>query len=162
MTAILPPWIVLDSLLHNWLLEDIGRGDRTTSALFPANSIQGTAKWVVEEAGVIAGLPIADRTFKLLDSGLSFIPQVPEGKLCEKGEVIAEISGNFDALLTGERVALNLAMRLSGIATLTQKYVDKIADLPVQLVDTRKTTPGLRLLKNTQLKSAVLAITGWD
>ena len=76
MTAILPPWIVLDSLLHNWLLEDIGRGDRTTSALFPAASIQGTAKWIVKEAGVIAGLPIADRTFKLLDSGLSFIPQV--------------------------------------------------------------------------------------
>lgn len=134
MTAILPPWIVLDSLLHDWLLEDIGRGDRTTSALFPAASIQGTAKWIVKEAGVIAGLPIADRTFKLLDSSLSFIPQVPEGKLCEKGEVIAEISGNFEALLTGERVALNLAMRLSGIATLTQKYVDKIADLPVQLV----------------------------
>ena len=74
MTAILPPWIVLDSLLHNWLLEDIGRGDRTTSALFPANSIQGTAKWIVKEAGVIAGLPIADRTFKLLDSGLQFHP----------------------------------------------------------------------------------------
>jgi len=164
MTAILPPWIVLDSLLHNWLLEDIGRGDRTTSALFPAESVPGTAKWIVKEAGVVAGLPIADRTFKLLDSSLSFIPQVPEGKLCEKGEVIAEISGNFDALLTGERVALNLAMRLSGIATLTRKYVDKIADLPVQLVDTRKTTPGLRLLEKyaTQVGGACNHRMGLD
>jgi nicotinate-nucleotide pyrophosphorylase (carboxylating) len=164
MNAILPPWIVLDSLLHNWLLEDIGRGDRTTSALFPPESVPGTAKWIVKEAGVVAGLPIAHRTFKLLDSSLSFIPQVPEGKLCEKGEIIAEIQGNFDALLTGERVALNLAMRLSGIATLTRKYVDKIADLPVQLVDTRKTTPGLRLLEKyaTQVGGACNHRMGLD
>ena len=143
----LPPWIILDSLLQSWLVEDIGRGDRTTSALFPTQSIQSTAKWIVKESGVIAGLPIAARVFYLLDSNVNFMPQVLEGEWCEKGKIIAEISGNFDALLTGERVALNLAMRLSGIATFTRKYVDKIADLPVQLVDTRKTTPGLRILE---------------
>lgn len=143
----LPPWIVLDSLLQSWLVEDIGRGDRTTSALFPPQSIQSTAKWIVKESGIIAGLPIAARVFHLLDSSVKFIPQVSEGEWCEKGTIIAEIAGNFDALLTGERVALNLAMRLSGIATFTRKYVDCIADLPVQLVDTRKTTPGLRILE---------------
>lgn len=143
----LPPWIVLDSMLQNWLVEDIGRGDRTTSALFPTETIENTAKWIVKESGVIAGLPIAARVFYLLDSSVKFIPQVSEGEWCEKGKVIAEIVGNFDALLTGERVALNLAMRLSGIATFTRKYVEKIADLPVQLVDTRKTTPGLRILE---------------
>ncbi|HLO51163.1 MAG TPA: carboxylating nicotinate-nucleotide diphosphorylase [Kamptonema sp.] len=143
----LPPWIVLDSLLQSWLIEDIGRGDRTTSALFPTKTIQNTAKWTVKESGVIAGLPIAARVFHLLDSSVNFIPQVLDGEWCEKGKVIAEITGNFEALLTGERVALNLAMRLSGIATFTRKYVDKIADLPVQLVDTRKTTPGLRILE---------------
>lgn len=143
----LPPWIVLDSMLQNWLVEDIGRGDRTTSALFPRETIENTAKWIVKESGVIAGLPIAARVFHLLDSSVKFIPQVSEGEWCEKGKVIAEIVGNFDALLTGERVALNLAMRLSGIATFTRKYVEKIADLPVQLVDTRKTTPGLRILE---------------
>jgi nicotinate-nucleotide pyrophosphorylase (carboxylating) len=143
----LPPWIVLDSMLQNWLVEDIGRGDRTTSALFPTETIENTAKWIVKESGVIAGLPIAARVFYLLDSSVKFIPQVYEGEWCEKGTVIAEIVGNFDALLTGERVALNLAMRLSGIATFTRQYVEKIANLPVQLVDTRKTTPGLRILE---------------
>ncbi|OCQ99631.1 nicotinate-nucleotide diphosphorylase (carboxylating) [Oscillatoriales cyanobacterium USR001] len=143
----LPPWIVLDSMLQNWLVEDIGRGDRTTSALFPTKTIQNTAKWIVKESGIVAGLPIAARVFYLLDRNVRFIPQVSEGEWCEKGKLIAEIFGNFDALLTGERVALNLAMRLSGIATFTRKYVEKIADLPVQLVDTRKTTPGLRILE---------------
>jgi nicotinate-nucleotide pyrophosphorylase (carboxylating) len=143
----LPPWIVLDSLLQSWLVEDIGRGDRTTSALFPTETIQNTARWIVKESGVIAGLPIGARVFHLLDGSVKFIPQVAEGEWCEKGKVVAEITGNFDALLTGERVALNLVMRLSGIATLTRKYVEKITALPVQLVDTRKTTPGLRILE---------------
>lgn len=70
-----------------------------------------------------------------------------EGESRARGDVVAEINGPLDALLTGERVALNIVMRLSGIATLTRKYVEKIADLPTKLVDTRKTTPGLRLLE---------------
>ena len=143
----LPPGIILDSLLQNWLLEDIGRGDRTTAGLVSTGRIQSQACWLVKESGIIAGLPIAARVFHLLDSNIQFICQVSDGDWCEKGQVIAQIDGNLDALLMGERVALNLAMRLSGIATFTRKYVDKIADLPVQLVDTRKTTPGLRLLE---------------
>jgi nicotinate-nucleotide pyrophosphorylase (carboxylating) len=89
---------------------------------------------------------------------------VDDGKPVQKGQAIAEIQGSFDALLTGERVALNLAMRLSGIATLTHKYVEKIADLPTQLVDTRKTTPGLRLLEKyaTQVGGAVNHRMGLD
>lgn len=145
--APLPPWIVLDASLQSWLLEDIGRGDRTTSGLFPTDSVPSTARWMMKESGVIAGLPIAARVFHLLNSSINLIPQVPEGQWCNQGQVIAEVKGNLDALLMGERVALNLAMRLSGIATLTRQYVDQIADLPVQLVDTRKTTPGLRLLE---------------
>lgn len=152
----LPPWIVLDSLLQNWLLEDIGRGDRTTAGLVATGSIQTQADWLVKESGIIAGLPIAARVFHLLDSKINFNCQVSDGDWCEKGQVIAKIDGNLDALLMAERVALNLAMRLSGIATFTRKYVDKIADLPVQLVDTRKTTPGLRLLEKyaTQIGGA--------
>jgi nicotinate-nucleotide pyrophosphorylase (carboxylating) len=72
---------------------------------------------------------------------------VAEGELCYPGQVVARLDGSLDALLMGERVALNIAMRLSGIATLTHKYVEKIAGLPAQLVDTRKTTPGLRILE---------------
>ena len=147
LMAVLPPFLVVDQLLQNLLLEDIGRGDRTTQSLFPLSSAVGQAKWVSKEAGVIAGLPIAARVFQILKPDVTFTPRVAEGLWCEQGQVIAEMQGSLDALLTGERVALNLAMRLSGIATLTRKYVSQIADLPVQLVDTRKTTPGLRLLE---------------
>ncbi|MCU0526874.1 MAG: carboxylating nicotinate-nucleotide diphosphorylase [Elainella sp. Prado103] len=161
---ILPPSLLLDRLLQDWLQEDIGRGDRTTQGLFRDRVPVGQAFWIVKEAGVIAGLPIAARVFALLEPTLQFSPMVKEGEWCDRGSVIAEISGGLDALLTGERVALNLAMRLSGIATLTRQYVDQIADLPTQLVDTRKTTPGLRLLEKyaTQVGGAVNHRMGLD
>lgn len=159
--AVLPPQIVLDSLLKTWLLEDIGRGDRTTQSL-----ISGTrqAVWIAKENGVIAGLPIAERVFQLLNSSTVFTLIVQEGEAVQKGQTIAEIQGAYDALLTGERVALNLAMRLSGIATLTRRYVEKIEDLPTQLTDTRKTTPGLRVLEKyaTRVGGAVNHRMGLD
>jgi nicotinate-nucleotide pyrophosphorylase (carboxylating) len=164
LTAVLPPFLVLDQLLQSWLLEDIGRGDRTTQSLFPSSSPIGQAKWVVKEAGIIVGLPVAARVFQLLNSQVEFRPTVEEGQWCDRNQVIAEIKGPLDALLTGERVALNLTMRLSGIGTLTNKYVERIADLPAQLVDTRKTTPGLRILEKyaTQVGGAVNHRMGLD
>ncbi|BAY41202.1 nicotinate-nucleotide pyrophosphorylase [Nostoc sp. NIES-2111] len=146
-SGVLPPWLVLDPLLRGWLLEDIGKGDRTTNSLLKADVTLGSAKWVAKAPGVIAGLPVAARVFQLLNEKVSFVAIADEGAFCEPGQVVAEMSGSLDALLMGERVALNLAMRLSGIATLTNKYVERIADLPARLVDTRKTTPGLRLLE---------------
>lgn len=143
--SVLPPKLVLDPLLHHWLLEDIGRGDYTTQSL--SNKGVGRAKWVAKTSGVMAGLSIAARLFELLDEKVKFIPVVPEGNVCQQGEAIAEIEGPVDALLIGEQVALNIVMRLSGIATLTRKYVEKIADLPAKFVDMRKTTPGLRILE---------------
>jgi nicotinate-nucleotide pyrophosphorylase (carboxylating) len=162
-TAVLPPPLLLDPLLQNWLLEDIGRGDRTTQSLFPNGSPPGTATWIIKEPGVMAGLPIAARVFQLLDPQISFAPSV-EGKFYESGQVVAKISGSLAALLTGERVALNLAMRLSGIATATRQYVMEIADLPTQFVDTRKTTPGLRILEKyaTQVGGAMNHRMGLD
>ncbi|MCG6135405.1 MAG: carboxylating nicotinate-nucleotide diphosphorylase [Nostoc sp. LLA-1] len=145
--GVLPPWLVLDPLLRGWLLEDIGRGDRTTNSLLIKDVTSGTAKWVAKASGVVAGLPVAARVFQLLNEKVSFVPVAPEGSKCQPGQLLAEIHGSLDALLMGERVALNLVMRLSGIATLTNIYVEQIADLPAQLVDTRKTTPGLRLLE---------------
>jgi nicotinate-nucleotide pyrophosphorylase (carboxylating) len=145
--GVLPPFILLDQLLKSWLLEDIGRGDRTTQSLLSSGSTTGKARWIVKAPGIIAGLPIAARVFQLLDANINFTTLVPEGTLCEAGQLVAEIDGSLDALLMGERVALNLAMRLSGIATLTYEYVERIADLQARLVDTRKTTPGLRLLE---------------
>ncbi len=145
--AVLPPFLVLDQLLQSWLLEDIGRGDRTTQSLLSQNSATGKAKWIAKAPGIIAGLPIAARVFQLLNNQVDFVNVAAEGAKCEPGQVVAEINGSLDTLLMGERVALNLVMRLSGIASLTDIYVEKIADLPAQLVDTRKTTPGLRVLE---------------
>jgi nicotinate-nucleotide pyrophosphorylase (carboxylating) len=93
---------------------------------------------------VIAGLPFARRLFQQLDVGVSFEPLVNDGDPCPKDTTVAKIRGSLAALLTGERVALNLVMRLSGIATATQQYVKQLADSPTQFADTRKTTPGLR------------------
>ncbi|MGG6295893.1 carboxylating nicotinate-nucleotide diphosphorylase [Leptolyngbya sp. AN02str] len=163
-TAVLPPHLVLDPLLNQWLLEDIGRGDRTTQGIFPQGAPAGAAQWMCKEAGVVAGLPVAQRVFGLLNPTVTFVPLVEDGAWCDRGTVIARIEGPLDALLMGERVALNLAMRLSGIATLTRTYVDCIHDLPTQLVDTRKTTPGLRLLEKyaTQVGGAVNHRVGLD
>ena len=162
--VILPSLIILDRLLQDWLLEDIGRGDFTTQGLFVRDNKTYCAEWILKEDGVVAGLPIAARAFKLLDKDVKFTSTVEEGKYCQSGTKLASIEGSKDALLTGERVALNLAMRLSGIATATHTYVDRISDLPTRLVDTRKTTPGLRLLEKyaTRVGGAINHRMGLD
>ena len=160
----LPSLIIVDRLLENWLLEDIGRGDFTAQGLFDDQAETNQAVWVAKEDGVIAGLPIAARVFELLDRQAKFILEVEEGDYCQSGTKIASIEGSREALLTGERVALNLAMRLSGIATDTRSYVEEIGNLPTRLVDTRKTTPGLRVLEKyaTRVGGAVNHRMGLD
>jgi len=162
--ALLPAWLLLDPLLQSWLLEDIGRGDRTTQALLSGRSVTGQAVWVAKESGIIAGLPVAARVFSMLNSQTCFTAAIAEGQWCSPGQTIAHIEGSLEALLTGERVALNIAMRLSGIATLTRQYVKQIIDLPTQFVDTRKTIPGMRLLEKyaTQAGGAVNHRMGLD
>lgn len=142
----IPNSLILDKLIQEWLLEDIGRGDRTTESIF-SDEKRGKADWIVKEEGVIAGLAIAERVFQKLDATVKCEKLVKEGEKQTKGGKILTIEGNMSALLTGERVALNLVMSLSGIATETRKYVEAIKDYPTKLVDTRKTTPGLRVLE---------------
>lgn len=145
-------WVSLDQHLRQWLQEDIGHGDQTTLGLDLGQTI-GQGSWVAKADGVICGLCVAERVFKLLaeimgfPKAMVFSIHIAEGARVEAGTTIAELRGPLSALLTGERVALNLAMHLSGIATTTQRYVQEIDDLPTQLVDTRKTTPGLRALE---------------
>ena len=160
----LPASIVIDRLLQDWLLEDIGRGDCTTQGLFIGEVKTARAVWIIKEDGVVAGLPIAKRVFELLDSQVKFTPVVREGDFCSAGTKIADIEGSREVLLTGERVALNLAMRLSGIATATYNYVNEIKDLNTKLVDTRKTTPGLRILEKyaTRVGGAINHRMGLD
>lgn len=150
MTPELPlslPAIVLDPALNAWLQEDIGRGDWSTAGLGELARRPGEAIWVAKAPGIVAGLPVAARVFHQIDPASRFDPQVGEGDRCTTGTVVAKLQGQMSTLLMGERVALNVAMRLSGIATATRQYVDALVDYPTQLVDTRKTTPGLRWLE---------------
>ena len=144
---VLPPALLLDPLIRQWLLEDIGRGDRTTDAIVGRSAPLGTAELWLKQPGRVAGLPLIKQVFQALDPKVSVELQATEAADLSSGTVVARIEGPLSVLLTGERVMLNLVMRLSGIATLTQRYADQIHDLPAQLVDTRKTTPGLRLLE---------------
>jgi len=138
--------IDLDNLILNALKEDMPIGDITTDSTIPEDAYS-KAFFIAKETGVLAGLHVAERVFELLDPTVVFERIAKEGCVINKGDIIAEIDGNTRALLKGERTALNLLQRLSGIASKTKEFSDKIKDLPVSIVDTRKTTPGLRLLE---------------
>ena len=138
---------IFDSeLVRRALAEDVGRGDVTTQATIAAGT-HSNARIVARQAGVIAGLPIAALTFAQLDSGVRFETLTPDGSAVEAGMTLARVSGDAAALLTAERTALNFLGRLSGIATLAARYVAAVEGTQARIVDTRKTTPGLRLLE---------------
>jgi len=128
------------------LAEDIGAGDVTTDSTVPADSV-GLGDLLVKEAGVVCGLGVAETTFRALDPDIHFEARASDGDVVEPPVVVARISGSERAILTGERVALNFLGRLSGIATLTRRYVDAIEGTGASVLDTRKTTPGLRELE---------------
>ncbi|MEF2247600.1 carboxylating nicotinate-nucleotide diphosphorylase [Paenibacillus sp. IITD108] len=136
----------LRNQIRCWLAEDVGSGDITTQSTIPAGS-QSKAVIHAKEAGIIAGVSIAQLVFEMVDDSLKFQPFVQDGMEVAKGTIIAEVEGSTHSLLTGERLALNLMQRLSGIATKTRAYVNELQGLPVRLVDTRKTTPGHRSLE---------------
>lgn len=135
----------LTPLINRALEEDIHNGDVTTDAVVDNNQ-RATAIWKVREKGVIAGLEVARLVFQKLDSELSWIPAVEDGDKVDSGTEIVEIKGQCRAILTAERIALNFAQRMSGIATTTRTFTEKIEDLDTRILDTRKTTPGLRRL----------------
>ncbi|MFT9850324.1 carboxylating nicotinate-nucleotide diphosphorylase [Aneurinibacillus sp. REN35] len=139
---------LLDRQIEMWLQEDIGFGDVTSLATVPED-LDGVGILYAKQDGVIAGLDVAQRVFTCLDASLVFSPKVMEGAFVEKGTMIAQVEGSVQSVLGGERLALNLLQRMSGIATLTRQYVEKarMASEKVRIVDTRKTTPGLRMLE---------------
>jgi nicotinate-nucleotide pyrophosphorylase (carboxylating) len=127
--------------------EDLGSaGDLTSSAVVPADR-PGRAVFATRSAGVVAGLPAARLVFSLAAPNVSFEEVVPDGTAVEAGARLAVVSGPMRGILTAERTALNFMQRLSGIATLTARHVALVAGLPCQVLDTRKTTPGWRLLE---------------
>ncbi|RJQ43343.1 MAG: carboxylating nicotinate-nucleotide diphosphorylase [Nitrospiraceae bacterium] len=132
-----------DKALLNALHEDIGNGDVTTSSLIPVNHVSN-AVIIAKGNFIVAGLPFAERVFQLMDTGVEFKTLKKDGSRVKPKDVIAKVSGRTQALLMAERTALNLMQRLSGIATLTDKYVRQVKGIAVKIVDTRKTAPGLR------------------
>jgi nicotinate-nucleotide pyrophosphorylase (carboxylating) len=137
---------LIDRLIDLALEEDIGSGDVTTQALIPPD-LMGEAHIRAKQPLVVAGLPVAARVFYKVDSSLVFEPQAGEGQEVPAGQVLAVLTGPAAPILTGERVALNFLTHLSGIATFTRRMVKQVAGSGAILVDTRKTTPGWRLLE---------------
>ena len=136
----------LYSQIGLFLREDLGRGDITTQSIIARNT-RARARFVAGENIVVAGLEAAEEVFLTLDSQQQLEAFVSDGETVEAGKVIARMVGFADVLISAERVALNLLQRLSGIATLTNKYVNAVAGTGAQIADTRATTPGLRLLE---------------
>jgi nicotinate-nucleotide pyrophosphorylase (carboxylating) len=140
------PQKTIDHLIDLAFAEDIGTGDITTQTLVPP-ALEASAILLAKADGVLAGVEIARRVFQKLDHEIKFKTIIKDGSSLQKGDIIAEIRGKARAILTGERTALNFLQRLSGIATLTSQFVARVSDLPVMIIDTRKTTPGFRLLE---------------
>ncbi len=154
----------LKNLIRSALAEDIGPGDVTSKAVVPQGKMV-KARVIAKERGIIAGLPVAELVFKMVDKKacppksreagrrrMKVKAKVKDGKKVKKGKVIAVVSGPARSILTAERTALNFLQRMSGIATFTSQYLKKVRGLKVQILDTRKTAPGLRALDKYAVK----------
>lgn len=136
----------LRALVSNFLAEDIGRGDLTTSAVVPLTA-RARGRFLAKQPLIVAGLDVVRSVFAEIDPSVLIQICSADGEQVPAGETIALINGSARAILSGERVALNLLQRLSGISTLTRRYVDAVKGTSTRIVDTRKTTPGLRVLE---------------
>lgn len=138
--------LIYDNIIISALEEDIGQGDITTNLIIPEDThVKGS--FVSKEAGIICGIDVIKSVFKKMDNSIVLTPLKKDGDKVLPGDIIAKISGPAKGILTGERVALNFLQRLSGIATKTSEYVKLIEGTGAKIVDTRKTTPGLRVLE---------------
>jgi nicotinate-nucleotide pyrophosphorylase (carboxylating) len=137
---------LLARIIEFALAEDIHTGDITTDTVVPSGR-RAHARLIAKEQMVLAGLDVARQVFHAVDPDLRFIPRAVDGDVLAAGTVMAEVEGDAAALLRGERVALNFVQRLCGIATITARYVAAVAGTGAKIVDTRKTTPGLRILE---------------
>jgi nicotinate-nucleotide pyrophosphorylase (carboxylating) len=142
----------LDHLVDLALAEDVGPGDLTTEALIPAD-LRGRADFLCKERLVLAGLEAARRTFRAVDPACEVRFDAAEGEVVEPGTVFGRVDGPTRAILTGERTALNFLQRLSGIATVTRRYVEALSGSRLQLLDTRKTIPGHRALEKAAVRA---------
>jgi nicotinate-nucleotide pyrophosphorylase (carboxylating) len=142
---------ILDPILRRALEEDIGTGDVTTLATIEPGT-QASAELVAKEDFVLSGIDVAQRVFQLLSAETAFEKLISDGQAVKRGEVLAWIKGDAAILLQGERVALNLLQRMCGVATLTAAFVREVEGTQAVVVDTRKTTPGLRVLEKYSVR----------
>jgi len=136
----------LNILIKLALEEDVGAGDATSLAVVPSDLII-TGRFVTRQDCVVAGLPVAEAVYKAIDPDIKFTYSVPDGSVCKEGQILAEVTGPAQKLLTGERSALNFLQRLSGVATASANYAKAVEGTDTVILDTRKTTPGYRNLE---------------
>lgn len=142
----------LANSVRAWLSEDVGHGDVTTLACVPAETV-GRGALVARAAGVVAGLAAAEAVFREVDPALEVTLACRDGDQVAAGATLATVVGSARSILTAERLALNLVQRLSGVATLTRRFVDAVEGTGVAILDTRKTTPGLRRLEKAAVRA---------
>lgn len=142
---------VINEFIEIALKEDVGNGDHTSMACIP-NDSNGKAKLLVKEKGILAGMEIAEAIFKKVDSSIIFKPFLKDGEPINKGDIAFEVYGNSISLLTSERLVLNCMQRMSGIASKTNYYMSLIKGTKAKILDTRKTTPGIRMLEKLAVK----------
>ena len=143
---------ILQDLIDRAFEEDVSDGDVTTNAIVD-ESQQAQAIWVAKQQGVVAGLDVAQRIFEYLDPDVIWEPKIKDGTWMGQGSEMVILKGQARALLTAERIALNVAQRMSGIATITRKFVEAVSGYPTEILDTRKTVPGFRQLDKYAVKA---------
>jgi nicotinate-nucleotide pyrophosphorylase (carboxylating) len=141
----------LHKVIKQALNEDIGEGDITTDCIIPNSSVL-YGKFIAKAPGIIAGLRVVEQIFLMLDYRIHFTQKVTDGDIVKEGVEIATVKGSGKAILSGERTALNFLQRMSGIATTTNQFVEKVTGTSAVILDTRKTVPGLRLLDKWAVK----------
>lgn len=142
---------MLENNIKNWFLEDIGTGDHSTLSCIPKDAM-GKSRLIIKDTGVIAGVEVARKVFSAFDSTLKMTQFISDGSEVKPGDIVFEVEGKIHSLLQTERLMLNIMQRMSGIATRTREYIQLIEGTKARILDTRKTTPGLRDLE----KKAVL------
>ena len=149
-----PKYIVMkiDEIVSLALKEDLGNGDHTSQSTIPAEAT-GRAELLIKEDGVIAGIDVAKEVFRQVDPSLKFVGLLDDGQKVRRGDIAFTVSGRSISILSGERLALNFLQRMSGIATSTQKMTELLKGTNTRLLDTRKTTPNLRMLEKYAVKA---------
>lgn len=136
--------LIMDKIIENALAEDLGWGDITTDSTIPETTVV-KGNFIAKAEGIVCGMDVCRRVFEIVDESIEFQALVKDGQRVSRGDVLALISGSGRSILKGERTALNFFQRMSGIATMTERFVEQTLGFKARIVDTRKTAPGLRV-----------------